>query len=68
MDEIVIALFCSRRQLVLGIGENARNGNCKRTEEQYRSGSESCGNCAVLVIVAERRLSPAFQGQAAFLN
>ena len=42
MDEIVIALFWGHLQLILGVGENARNGNCKRTEEQYRS---SIGGC-----------------------
>jgi hypothetical protein len=36
MDEIVIALFCG--QLILGIEENGGNGNCNRTEGQYRSG------------------------------
>jgi Mrp family chromosome partitioning ATPase len=55
MDEIVIALFGGHRQLVLGIGENARNGNCKRTEEQYRSGSGDCGK--------QLRLAPALLDQ-----
>ena len=39
MDDIVIALF-GVTELVLGIGENAGNVNCKRDKEQCRSSCE----------------------------